>query len=246
MRCLVADDDPLVCEMVETWLTQIDGVEYCLKAEDGLMALNLVSTGEFDLVFLDLQMPGIDGETLLRSLSKSVPVIVISASGEFGARSYEFNVIDYLIKPLAFPRFFQALTRAKERLAFRAPQPMSTTPTLPGAGTAEERPQVADHTLFVKDGTRLVKIDLRELMYVKAEANYVSFVCDSQQVMSLMSMKRLEELLPESFMRIHRSWMVNRHRIQRLEDGCVIIGGQKLPVGDNYREALTKSLKVIN
>ncbi len=233
MRCLVADDDPLVCETIESWLDQIDGVDFCLKAEDGLTALNILSAGGFDLVFLDLQMPGLDGETLLRSLSHSIPVIVISASEEFGARSYEFNVVDYLVKPVTFPRVHQAVQRARERMAAKAP-------------AAPDRVEVQDDTLFVKDGTRIVKVDLRRLLYIRAEANYVSFVSEGQQVMSLMSMKRAEEILPEPFLRVHRSWIVNRNRIQRVEDGNVIIGDQKIPVGESYREALIRRLGVVS
>jgi response regulator of citrate/malate metabolism len=111
MKCLVVDDDPLVCATVEQFLGRIEGIEYCLQANDGLIALNLLSADKFDLVFLDLQMPGLDGESLLRALPREVPVVVISASPDFGAKSYEFNVVDYLVKPLEFTRFFRQSPR---------------------------------------------------------------------------------------------------------------------------------------
>jgi len=230
LRCLVADDDPLVCETVESHLQKAGGTEFCLKANDGLTALNLLSAGEFDLIFLDLHMPGLDGESLLRAMPRGLPVIVISASTEFAAQSYEFDVVDYLVKPLEFTRFCQALHKARQRIAAKS-------------GGAAGKPE---EEIFVKDGTRVQKVDLRRLLLIKAEANYVDFIMEEQSVMSLMSMKRLEELLPDHFIRIHRSYMVNRNRISRIEDGHVVIGKHRVPIGDSYREEFLRRLKVAN
>lgn len=229
MKCLVADDDPLVCATVEEYLSRIEGVEFCLQANDGVTALNLLSAGPFDLVFLDLHMPGLDGESLLRAMPRGVPVVVISASTEFGARSYEFDVADYLVKPLDFPRFFQAVKKARSRKSADAP---------PAA-----RPERSTE-IFVKDGTRIQRIDLRRLLFVKAESNYVDFVTEEHNVLSLMSMKRAEEMLPPEFIRIHRSYFVNKNRILRVEDGFVFVGKHKLPISQSYRDELMKRLNV--
>ena len=228
LRCLVADDDPLICDIVESHLQKAGGIEYCLKANDGLTALNLLSAGEFDLIFLDLHMPGLDGEALLRAMPRGLPVIVISASTEFAAQSYEFDVVDYLVKPLEFPRFCQALAKAKQRLAAKA-------------GPGAVRPP---DDIFVKDGTRVQKVDLRRLLLIKAEANYVDFIMEESNVLSLMSMKRVEELLPEHFIRVHRSYIVNRNRIGRVEDGTIVIGKHRVPIGDSYREEFVRRLNV--
>jgi two-component system, LytTR family, response regulator len=233
MKCLVVDDDPLVCEMVESWLSGFDGVEYCLKANDGMTALNLVSTGEIDLLFLDLQIPDLDGESLLRSLPKMLPVIVVSASESFGAKSYDYGVLDYLVKPLEKARFYKAVQRAKELRAQRS--------AVPASAVAEEQ-----NVIFVRDGSQLVRIGLDSLLYIKAEANYVSFVSQKQQVMSLMSMKRVEELLSSNFVRVHRSWIVNWRKIDRVDSGQVVIGDKKIPIGENYRETLTAKLNAVN
>ena len=228
LRCLVADDDPLICDTVESHLQKAGGTEFCLKASDGLTALNLLSTGEFDLIFLDLHMPGLDGEALLRAMPRGLPVIVISASTEFAAQSYEFDVVDYLVKPLEFPRFCQALAKAKQRIAAKF-----------GAGAVKPPDDI-----FVKDGTRVQKVDLRRLLLIKAEANYVDFIMEESNVMSLMSMKRVEELLPDHFIRVHRSYIVNRNRIGRVEDGSIVIGKHRVPIGDSYREEFVRRLNV--
>ncbi|MBP7949694.1 MAG: response regulator transcription factor [Verrucomicrobiales bacterium] len=233
MKCLVVDDDPLVCETVESFLSRAGGVEYCIKATDGLTALNLLSTGSFDVVFLDLQMPELDGESLLRALPRDLPVVVVSASSSFGAKSYEFNVADYLVKPLEFPRFLQALQKVKARSRSAA----SGTP-----GTAS----IEGGEVFVKDGTRIQRVDLSRLLFVKAEANYADFVSDEGSFLSLMSLKRLEELLPDPFLRVHRSYIINRRRISRIEDGNAVIGHHKIPIGESYRDDLMRRLGVVS
>lgn len=234
MKCLVVDDDPLICATVEEYLSRIEGIEFCLQANDGVTALNLLSAGGFDLVFLDLHMPGLDGESLLRAMPRDVPVVVISASTEFGARSYEFDVADYLVKPLDFARFYQAVKKVRAR---RAPE-VSPAPA-PVARPPERSPEI-----FVKDGTRIQRIDLRRLLFVKAESNYVDFVTEEHNVLSLMSMKRAEEMLPPEFIRIHRSYFVNRNRILRVEDGFVFVGKHKLPISQSYRDDLMKRLNI--
>jgi two-component system, LytTR family, response regulator len=226
MKCLIADDDPLICETLETFLQQLGGVEMCLKVGDGLTALQLTQSERFDVVFLDLQMPGLDGVSLLKALPRETAVIVISADPGFGAASYEFGVVDYLVKPVTLPRLAQAMQKIRAR--------------------SDDGSSRDGDTVFIKDGTRIVKVELPRLLFIKAEANYVDFVTETGNTLTLMSMKRLEELLPADFMRIHRSYIVNIQRITRIEDGCVHIEKHKLPIGDNYREEVVKRLNVLS
>ena len=230
MRYLVADDDPLVCETVESFLGRFDDTEYCLKTGDGLSALQLLTEGSLDAAFLDVEMPGLDGVGVLQALSSRVPVVVISASAEFAARSYDFRVSDYLLKPLEFPRFAQAVARLKESQA-TAREP--------------EAARVVTNDIFVKDGTRLVRIALDTVSFIRAEANYVEFVHDGGTTLSLITLKRVEELLPDGFVRTHRSWIVNWRRISRIEDNNVVIGTHRIPVSDSFRESLIKTLPVL-
>ena len=231
MKCLIVDDDPLSCEMVESFLARLGAAEGMVRAGDGLTALQLAATNAFDLVFLDLELPGVDGETLLKALPARAAVIVISAHTGFGARSYEYGVVDYLVKPLAFERFVAALARARARLGAAVPDPAVT------ASRTE---------IFLKDGTDIVRVALADLLYVKAEANYSLFVTPRRSVMSLVSIKRLESILPEQeFPRVHRSYIVNRRHIDRIEDGTILIGEHRIPVGDRFKPQLTQTLGVI-
>ena len=225
MKFLVADDDPLVCETMESYLLRLEDTQFCLKASDGLSALRLISAGGIDAVFLDLEMPGLDGESVLRAMTSSVPVVVISASAGFAARSYEFRVTDYLLKPLEFPRVVQAVERIRERLAStKDAEPIGTN------GSANE--------IFVKSGTRLVRLKLDQVLFLKAEGNYVEFVLEKGNVLCLMTMKRVEEIMPDGYIRAHRSYMVNWRKILKIEDNTLFIGPHRVPLGDAYRDAL--------
>jgi two-component system LytT family response regulator len=226
MKCLIADDDPLVCETLETYLQQLGGVELCLKVGDGIAALQLTQSERFDVLFLDLQMPSLDGVSLLKALPRELPVVVVSADAGFGAASYDYGVVDYLVKPITLPRFVQAMQRVKAR--------------------AEPDSRREGDSVFIKDGSRITKIDLSRLLFVKAEANYVDFITDKGNMLALISMKRLEELLPSDFVRIHRSYIVNLRRITRIEDGQVHVDAHKLPLGDSYRDEILRRLKVLN
>jgi DNA-binding LytR/AlgR family response regulator len=249
MRCLVADDDPLVCATVEEFLSRIEGIEFCVQAHDGVTALNLISTGGFDAVFLDLQMPGLDGESLLRAMPKGIPVVVVSASTEFGARSYDFDIADYLVKPLEFSRFFQAVKKLRERRETEKPRSRASPASGPGSASAPATGQMSGaetNEIFLKDGTRIRRIDLKRLLFVKAESNYVDFVTTDQSVMALMSLKKAEEMLPPDFIRIHRSYLVNKNQITSIEDGCVVIGKHKLPISQSHRDELMSRLKIVS
>jgi two-component system, LytTR family, response regulator len=234
MRYLVADDDPLVCETVESFLLRFEDTEYCLKAHDGLSALQLLSEGSIDAAFLDVQMPGLGGGDVLKALPRRLPVVIISASGEFAAASYEFRVSDYLLKPLGFERFAQAVARMREQRAEEKGEP-----------SAGEGARITGRDIFVKDGTRLVRISLESVSVVRAEANYVEFHHDGGQTLCLITLKRLEELMPEGFVRTHRSWMVNWRRINKIEEGVVHLGPHRVPVSDGYRERLYQVLPVL-
>jgi two-component system, LytTR family, response regulator len=229
MKCLIVDGDPLVCETAESFLSRTTAVETCLKVHDGPAALNLIAAGGIDAVFLDLHIPDLGGEALLRALPRAIAVVVMSTSGDFGARSYDYDVVDYLLKPLEISRFM----RAVEKLRLRMPRHEDR------AGTT------APDEIFVKDGTRLERIDLGKLLFIKAEANYSNFIFPDRSVLSLMSLKKLEESLSTRFQRVHRSYIVNREHISSVEGDRLGVGPHKVPIGESYRDAVRRNLKTL-
>lgn len=227
MRCLVVDDDPLTCDMVEAFLDRIGGIDYCLKVNDGSTALHLLAAERFDAVFLDLDLPGIDGISLLKALSQETQVVIISASAEFGAESYAFGIIDYLLKPLEFGRFAKAAIKLKK---------IRSSPAEASAGS-----------IFLRDGSTLQRIDLAKLVYIEAQANYSRFVFEGgDAIMGLITLRKLESMLPSNFVRTHRSYIANLAQIRNVDGTQLSFDGTKLPIGQSYRAGLLDRLKVIN
>lgn len=227
MKCLVVDDDPLTCDLVENYLNQIGGIDYCLKVNDGSTALHLLAAQSFDAVFLDLQLPGIDGVSLLKALPGDTAVIIISANADFGAESYQFDVVDYLVKPLEFSRFTKAVLKLKNRAPGESPPP--------------------EESLFLKDNTTIHRIDLARLLYIEAQGNYASFVFQTDKpIMALVTLSKLATLLPPHFIRTHRSYIVNLRSIRQIEGNQLDLGTAKLPIGKSHRDNLHEKLKVIN
>jgi len=229
MKCLVVDDDPLTCDTVESFLQRVGGVDYCLKVNDGPTALHLLAAESFDAVFLDLELPGMDGVSILGALPGDAPVVIISANPGFGADSYGFGVVDYLVKPIEFSRFAKAVVKLK--MGRRPPR------------ETEDRAEA----IFLRDGSTIQRIDLSKLAFIEAQSNYSLFVFyDGTSVMSLISLRRLEEMLPAKFIRIHRSFIVNCACILNIEGSKLTLPAKTLPVGQSYRENLLEKLKVIN
>lgn len=229
MKCLVVDDDPLTCDLVERFLNQIGGIDYCLKIHDGSTALHLLAAENFDVVFLDLQLPGIDGVSLLKALPGSTAVIIISANPNFGAESYQFDVVDYLVKPLDFSRFAKAVLKLQNR------QP--------------KEPQVSEEALFLKDNNTIHRIVLSRLLYIESQGNYASFIFEQDKpIMPLVTLSKLTTLLPPHFVRIHRSYIVNLQAIRQIEGNQLDLGSghKKLPIGKSYRSDLLEKLKIVN
>ena len=230
MKCLVIDDDPLACEVIEEFLAKLGGVDYCLKLGDGATALHVIVAESFDVVFLDLDLPGVDGISLIHALPTRMPVVVVSANPDFGAQSYEFGIIDYLVKPFDFPRFAKAMARVAA-----------------SASSRQQVPSSVDGVIFLRDGTSIQRIDLSDVDCVQAQSNYVSFLLGcGQTVMSLVSMAKLEEILPDDFVRIHRSYIFSGRKILSIKGSKVIVGQHSLPIGNSYRARLLERLRVIN
>lgn len=231
MIALSIDDDPLIGETLSYFADKAERIERCVHARDAGEALKLLGERTFDLVLLDLHLPDGSGRSVLEGIPARVPVVMVTSDPAFGADSYRFvNVVDYLLKPLDYVRFHQAVERAWE---FRA------------RSTEGARIPGAEKSIFVKSGSEVVRLVLAELRFLKAEANYVSLHGKgTRPVMVLSSLTKVLELLPAGFLRVHRSYAVNRDHIERVEGGSVIVAGDRIPLGDSYRAEFLERLKV--
>jgi hypothetical protein len=222
MRLLIADDDPLVTDQLAHFAEKLGATEVVV-VHSGSEALTALRKGGYDLLVSDVHMPGLTGPELLATLGNTVPVIIVSGDKDFAVESYRYNVVDYLLKPVDFAAFARAWNKVAER---------SSTP-------------VGDTTVFVRAGTEIVRVDLNDVRFIKSDSNYVRFVLADREVTSLMNLKDLERKLPSSFVRVHRSYIVNLRHIDKLDSQDIKIGRELIPVSDSYREDLLRRLALL-
>jgi len=227
IRCIVVDDEPLPVKLLADYIDKTPGLQLVLKTTHVLEALQYVQDGKADLIFLDIQMPELTGIQFIKIIRGACKVILTTAYSEYAAESYEHDVIDYLLKPITFERFSIAIQKAKKRFqedAGPVPAPVKAT----------------EH-IFVKTEYRIQKINLVDILYIEAMRDYIAFNTRAGKILSLDSMRNMEELLPaEQFIRIHKSYIINKNNIDFIERGKVVINNQYLPVGDTYKQNLDK------
>lgn len=222
MRLLIADDDVLIADQLLHFAHKL-GAE-AKVVPDGAQALAALKADPPDALVLDLHMPGLTGPELLAAIGDRVPAIIVSGDASFAVESYRFRVLDYLLKPISFDVFARAVRKVESAEA-------------PSAGN--------DHIVFVRSGTEIARVDLREVRFVKSESNYVRFTLAEKEITTLMNMRDLELKLPSSFIRVHRSFIVNMDHVDRLDSNDIKIGRALVPVSDSYREELLGRLKLL-
>ncbi len=198
-----------------------------------LEALEALRTLSVDLLFLDVQMPEITGISLLKVLKKRPLVVLTTAYSEYALEGYELDVADYLLKPITFERFLKSVDKIMQRLNAEPKPVISTTENAP-----------APTFVFVKDGTKLVKIQLNEILYVEGLKDYVTIHTTHQKITTLQRMKALEEQLPaDKFIRIHNSFIVALNAIDVVQKNEVEIKGTSLPISDTYKKSFREFIE---
>lgn len=234
IRCIIVDDEPLAVALLADYVLKTPGLQTVLRTTHVLEALQAVQEDKTDVLFLDIQMPELTGIQFMKIIRNRCKVILTTAYTQYALEGYEHDVVDYLLKPITLDRFMIAVQKVKDRLAV----------TLPPTGPGGETPSAGNHDhIFIKTEYRIQRIDLAAIDYIEALRDYVAIHTGAGKVLSLESMRHMEELLPEDqFVRIHKSYIINIHKIDFLERGKVVIGKEYLPVGETYREKLKTKL----
>lgn len=226
MKCLIVDDDPLICDLLEHFCSKIDEVTGVTIAMSGFEAINLINGTYFDLVLLDFDLPDITGKDILNIIDSLTAVIMITSHRDFAPDSYSYDqIVDYLVKPVDFTRFFKGFQKAQGFL---------------------DKNQDRESRLFIKDGYKLVKIKLEDVKYFKSEANYIAVVLNEQKILTLMTLKDLEPKLPDFFQKVHRSYIVNLNRIDSIDNNSIEIGKDYIPVSQRYEKDLFNKIDLLN
>ena len=235
IRCLAVDDEILALDLLGDNIAKVPFLELVKSCGSAMEALDILRTGDIDLLFLDIQMPDISGIQLLRSLPQKPLVIMTTAFSNYATEGFDLDVIDYLLKPYSFERFMKAVNKAYEYLDLR--ERASAQP-----GT--KKVMAAPGYLFVKADYRLYKIDLDDILYVEGLKDYVKIVTPGKPILSQISMKALEEKLPAGeFIRVHRSYIIAFRKIGSIQKHQVTIAGKDIPVGEGYRDELFKRIR---
>jgi two-component system, LytTR family, response regulator len=233
LNCVIIEDEPLARNLMTEYVRKVPELNLLNAFSNPLEALEALRTLSVDLLFLDVQMPEITGISLLKVLKKRPLVVLTTAYSEYALEGYELDVADYLLKPITFERFLKSVDKIMQRLEAE-PKHMITQ--------AENSP--APTFVFVKDGTKLVKIQLDEILYVEGLKDYVTIHTTHQKITTLQRMKALEEQLPaDKFIRIHNSFIVALNAIEVVQKNEVEIKGASLPIGDTYRKSFKEFIE---
>lgn len=232
VKCLIVDDEPIAREIVLSHVGKVPNWEVeaqCINAEE---AYEILLKKVIDVIFLDIEMPEISGIEFLQSLKKPPLVIFTTAYSEYALKGFELNVVDYLLKPIAFNRFFQCIEKANLMLEAKSQDKQSKRLSTP--------------YLFVKHAGKLKKINFEDIIYVKAEQEYSLIVLRDTKVLASKHLKLLLEELPEEdFTRIHRSYILSHHKISSISGNQIQLeDGTDLPIGSKYKEELIEKLRI--
>lgn len=230
LNCLIVDDEPLARNLLSDYTKKIPSLNLVATCEGPLQAIEILKTTSVDLLLLDIQMPDITGIGLLKVLPQKPLVIFTTAYSEYALDGYELDVVDYLLKPISFERFLKAINKVHAR---RAPN-----------SSADVSVNRLDDFIFVKDGTKLVKIMVNDILFVEGLKDYVTIHTTTQKVVSLQRLKSMEEQLPGFlFVRIHNSYIVSLRAVTMIHKNEVQIGQAFLPVGETFKKSLKEAIE---
>ncbi len=251
-KVLIVDDEFLARKLLQDYVNKVPDLELAGTAQNAFEAYSFCKEHHVDILLLDIHMPDLNGVELARTL-KNIPVVIFTtAYSEYALESYEVAAVDYLLKPIALPRFLQAIEKAFAKLrgveSVSASDAVGTKHNNDTSGSdtpkaSEPSKPSEPNYLMVKADYKLYKINFDDLLYIEGQHEYVSFYTKAKRITALYSLKSLEEQLPkDKFVRVHKSYIVSIANISEIEQLSVTVAGQKIPIGGSYREALLERL----
>ncbi|WP_258542420.1 LytR/AlgR family response regulator transcription factor [Parvicella tangerina] len=230
MRCIVVDDDELSRSVIEDLINETDSLELIKSCEDAVEAFKVIKEEHIDLVFLDIEMPKMDGLEMLRTLSPLPQVILVTAHEKYAVESYEYDVTDFLHKPISLARFMKAVDKAYNRFENNRADITSQ-----------------DKTIFIKADSRLVQINTEDILYIEALGNYMRIFTTGEQKYTILSTMKdiISKLSSDDFVRVHRSFIVRLDKIKTIEDNYIVINNKQINIGKAYKDDLTQKLNLL-
>ena len=223
IKCIVVDDEPLAVSLLGSYVEKIPFFELVFSTENPIEALEYIRKNEADLIFLDIQMSELTGINFMKIVGDKMKYILTTAYAEYALEGYEHNVIDYLLKPISFDRFQKSALKAQERFPNETSQ---------------------NSYFFIKSSGQQHKINFDEILYIESIKDYVNIKTDNQEYIVLDTLKSLENQLPENFARVHKSFILNLDKIEKIDVRNVFLNsGKEIPIGETYKSEFFQKLK---
>jgi DNA-binding LytR/AlgR family response regulator len=254
IKCLIVDDEPLALDILESYVNRVEGLELIGRCENALQAFDFLQQHNVDLMFLDIQMPKLDGIEFLKSLPQRPKVIFTTAFRDYAMEAYELDVVDYLLKPIPFSRFLKGLSKvhAQFQLNASAPVPASAGPIVLAPALqsnhassfySEDGGGASADSIIVRADKKMIKVPLEDIQYIESLKDYVIIHVGGRRIVTKQKISYLEQKLPEGrFLRIHRSFLIALNKIQAFSPNHVEINSQELPIGRSYKSEVAKIL----
>ena len=230
-HCLVVDDEPLAIEVIASHIGKMESLELTASCRNAVEAFEILKSKKIDLLFLDIQMPGMKGTDFLKTLRNPPKVIFTTAYREYAIESYELDVVDYLLKPISFERFFKAVTKyfqanPGEILVYK-----------------DRNGNINSSYVYVRANKKVHKVMLSDILFIESIKDYLTIHTKARNITARHTITSFEERLPETdFIRIHRSFVVSMNQITGFTANTIEIGDKELPIGRNYRQSVFKAL----
>ena len=233
-RCCVIDDEPLAIRLISSYVERTPSLELCGSFASASEAVKMIIEGNIDIVYLDIEMPQINGIEFAKIVPESRRIIFTTAYDRYAVQGFRVNAVDYLLKPVSYDEFLVATNRAIKAIESQRPAPA---------------PVKQREFILVKSEYRLIQIRISDILYIEGLKDYIKIYVahQSKPILTLMSMKGIEQALPEGrFMRVHRSYIVNTAQISIIERNHLIIGSNMIPVSESYRQQFSEYIASLN
>lgn len=231
VSCLIVDDEPIAREIIQTYCSHLPGLQVAASCTNALEARQILQQQKIDILFLDINMPVIDGISFLKTLKNRPQVILTTAYKQYAVDAFDLAACDYLLKPFSLDRFIVAVDKALDKI--------NTSQQV--QATIAAAPQ--EDYIFIKTDGKIFKVQHSDLLFAEASGNYTKITTTQTTLLPAMTFSSFEELLPKSvFLRVHRSFIINKAKISHVEGNRVYINNTEIPVGSNYKDAFLKEL----
>ena len=231
-NCIIVDDDQASIKVLEKMVSKTSHLQLVGNAQNAMEATTLLQNNTIDIVLLDIEMPGMTGLDFINTLKEKPEIILVTSQKEYAIEAFDYEVTDYLLKPVEFKRFFKAINRATENIL----------KSQPSNHEEEEKPA---KTIFIKERNQFTRLEKEKILFVEAYGDYVNIYTTDKKYTIHSTMKNMESKLNDTnFMRVHRSYIVNLDKIETFDENLVFIQKKMIPIGGSYKDKLIKRLNL--